>query len=29
MGPLTGFGWLRIGTGGGALVNATVNLQVP
>jgi hypothetical protein len=25
----TGFGWLRIETGGGALVNAVMNLRVP
>jgi len=25
----TGSSWLRIGTGGGALVNAVMNLHVP
>jgi len=29
VGVWTGSSWLRIGTGGGALVNAAMNLRVP
>jgi hypothetical protein len=29
VGTWTGSSWLRIGTGGGALVNVVMNLQVP
>ena len=29
VGVWTGSSWLRIGTGGGALVNAVMNLRVP
>jgi hypothetical protein len=29
VGAWTGLSWLRIGTGGGALVNAVMNLRIP
>ena len=29
VGVWTGSSWLRIGTGGGGLVNAVMNLQIP